>query len=85
MSEMPGAKFVDTNIWIYAHLRKPNEPRNRIALDWVSELDNSSSWPLTYPVSPPYSHQEPLHDSSALVVKKSWSSRPTILILMQSW
>lgn len=40
MSEMPGAEFVDTNIWIYAHLRKPNEPRNTIALDLVSELDN---------------------------------------------
>jgi len=37
---MPGAEFVDTNIWIYAHLRKPNEPRNRIALDLVSYLDN---------------------------------------------
>lgn len=35
---MPGAKFVDTNIWIYAHLRKPNEPRHAIALELVSEL-----------------------------------------------
>jgi predicted nucleic acid-binding protein len=36
---MPGAKFVDTNIWIYAHLRKPDEPRHAVALDLVSELD----------------------------------------------
>jgi predicted nucleic acid-binding protein len=36
---MPGAKFVDTNIWIYAHLRKPNEPRHAIALELVYELD----------------------------------------------
>ncbi len=36
---MPGAKFVDTNIWIYAHLRKPDEPRHAVALDLVSDLD----------------------------------------------
>ena len=38
---MPGAKFVDTNIWIYAHLRKPNEPRHGIALELVSELNEA--------------------------------------------
>lgn len=37
---MPGAKFVDTNIWIYAHLRKPNEPRHALALDLVSALND---------------------------------------------
>nr|VFK64210.1 MAG: Predicted nucleic acid-binding protein, contains PIN domain [Candidatus Kentron sp. UNK]VFK71019.1 MAG: Predicted nucleic acid-binding protein, contains PIN domain [Candidatus Kentron sp. UNK] len=37
---MRGAKFIDTNIWVYAHLRSPNEPRHPIALDFVSTLDN---------------------------------------------
>ena len=37
---MRGGKFVDTNIWVYAHLRNPNEPRHPIALDFVSTLDN---------------------------------------------
>ncbi len=36
---MPGAKFIDTNIWIYAHLRKPDEPRHAIALDLVTNLN----------------------------------------------
>ena len=38
---MSGAKFVDTNIWIYAYLRKANEPRQAIAMELVSELNQA--------------------------------------------
>ena len=29
---MPGLSFIDTNIWIYAHLRKASDPRHTHAL-----------------------------------------------------
>lgn len=35
---MHGGSFIDTNIWIYAHLRKPGEPRHRIALELIESL-----------------------------------------------
>lgn len=35
---MPGARFVDTNIWVYAHLQAPGDPRHGVALDLVSNL-----------------------------------------------
>jgi predicted nucleic acid-binding protein len=35
---MSGRSFVDTNIWIYAHLRTPNEPRHARALALVEHL-----------------------------------------------
>lgn len=37
---MPAASFVDTNIWVYAHLRKPDEPRHPLALAFVKQLSN---------------------------------------------
>lgn len=35
---MPGGKFIDTNIWVYAHLRKPGDQRHPVALQFVSNL-----------------------------------------------
>lgn len=35
---MHGGSFVDTNIWVYAHLRAPNEPRHARALAFVETL-----------------------------------------------
>lgn len=35
---MPGGKFIDTNIWIYAHLRAPAEPRHAIAFEFTHNL-----------------------------------------------
>jgi len=35
---MPGGKFIDTNIWVYAHLRAPEEPRHAIAFEFTSNL-----------------------------------------------
>jgi predicted nucleic acid-binding protein len=35
---MQGDSFIDTNIWIYAHLRKPDDPRHSIALQLVETL-----------------------------------------------
>ncbi|WP_201097583.1 PIN domain-containing protein [Thiocystis minor] len=35
---MHGGSFVDTNIWVYAHLRAPNEPRHARALALVEAL-----------------------------------------------
>lgn len=36
---MPGdSVFIDTNIWIYAHLRKPDEPRHGIALNLIQTV-----------------------------------------------
>jgi len=32
--------FVDTNIWIYAHLRKTDEPKHPVALSLVKHLKN---------------------------------------------
>jgi predicted nucleic acid-binding protein len=32
---MPGASFVDTNIWVYAHLDAPNDPRCERAWDLI--------------------------------------------------
>ncbi len=32
--------FIDTNIWIYAHLRKANDTRHTVALDLVENLSN---------------------------------------------
>jgi len=37
---MPGGSFVDTNIWIYAHLRQAEDQRHPLALDLVSSLKN---------------------------------------------
>ncbi|MGH8475013.1 MAG: PIN domain-containing protein [Methylococcales bacterium] len=37
---MTAVSFVDTNIWIYAHLRTPNEPKHPIALAFVKKLKN---------------------------------------------
>ncbi|GAB6141300.1 PIN domain-containing protein [Methylosoma difficile] len=38
---MPAVEFIDTNIWIYAHLRTPNEPRHPLALALVKHLKNA--------------------------------------------
>lgn len=38
---MPAVEFIDTNIWIYAHLRTPNEPRHPLALALVKQLKNA--------------------------------------------
>ena len=38
---MPAVNFIDTNIWIYAHLRTPNEPRHPLALALVKRLNNA--------------------------------------------
>jgi predicted nucleic acid-binding protein len=35
---MQGDSFIDTNIWIYAHLRKPYDPRHNVALKLVETL-----------------------------------------------
>jgi len=35
---MPGGSFIDTNIWVYAHLRQPDDPRHLLALELVSSL-----------------------------------------------
>ncbi len=35
---MHGDSFIDTNIWIYAHLRKPGDPRHAVALQLVETL-----------------------------------------------
>jgi predicted nucleic acid-binding protein len=32
---MPGGSFVDTNIWVYAHLKDPNEPRCERAWEFL--------------------------------------------------
>ncbi len=37
---MHGADFVDTNIWIYAHLRKPNDTHHDMALHLVETLED---------------------------------------------
>lgn len=33
---MPGLSFIDTNVWIYAHLRKAGDPRHGRALALIS-------------------------------------------------
>lgn len=38
---MPAVEFIDTNIWVYAHLRTPNEPRHPLALALVKQLKNA--------------------------------------------
>ena len=35
---MPGGKFIDTNIWVYAHLQNPDEPRSEIAWQLITQL-----------------------------------------------
>lgn len=35
---MSGGSFVDTNIWVYAHLQAPNDTKHPIALELVSGL-----------------------------------------------
>nr|VFJ55869.1 MAG: Predicted nucleic acid-binding protein, contains PIN domain [Candidatus Kentron sp. FM]VFJ56261.1 MAG: Predicted nucleic acid-binding protein, contains PIN domain [Candidatus Kentron sp. FM]VFK10750.1 MAG: Predicted nucleic acid-binding protein, contains PIN domain [Candidatus Kentron sp. FM] len=35
---MPDASFIDTNIWIYAHLREPGDTRHSRALALVEQL-----------------------------------------------
>jgi predicted nucleic acid-binding protein len=40
MNGMPADSFVDTNIWVYAHLRKINDPRHPLALSFVKRLKN---------------------------------------------
>ena len=35
---MRGSSFIDTNIWVYAHLREPHDSRHSIALKLVSSL-----------------------------------------------
>ncbi|TCT22963.1 PIN domain-containing protein [Thiobaca trueperi] len=35
---MQGDCFVDTNIWVYAHLDDPNEPRSLRAWDFINSL-----------------------------------------------
>lgn len=35
---MSGASFIDTNIWVYAHLHKPGDARHSLALDLVENL-----------------------------------------------
>ncbi len=35
---MPGGSFIDTNIWVYAHLEAPGDRRHRIAYDLVTAL-----------------------------------------------
>lgn len=37
---MPGGSFIDTNLWVYAHLSAPDEPRHAIALNFVSALND---------------------------------------------
>jgi len=37
---MHSANFVDTNIWVYAHLRAPHEPKHPLALAFVKHLKN---------------------------------------------
>ncbi|MEI7868492.1 MAG: PIN domain-containing protein [Candidatus Methylumidiphilus sp.] len=37
---MPASSFVDTNIWVYAHLRKISDPRHPLALAFVKQLKN---------------------------------------------
>ena len=37
---MPAGSFVDTNIWVYAHLRSPDEPRHPLALAFAKQLNN---------------------------------------------
>lgn len=36
---MPGAEFVDTNIWVYAHLDAPSDPRSAQAWSLIHQLD----------------------------------------------
>lgn len=36
---MPGLSFIDTNIWIYAHLRKASDPRHTHALAFEHTVD----------------------------------------------
>ncbi len=38
---MHGGSFVDTNVWVYAHLVAPGDPRHSIALDLVSGLTDA--------------------------------------------
>lgn len=37
---MPAGSFIDTNIWVYAHLRAPDEPRHLLALAFAKQLKN---------------------------------------------
>lgn len=37
---MPAGSFIDTNIWVYAHLRAPDEPRHPLALAFARQLKN---------------------------------------------
>ena len=37
---MPAGSFVDTNIWVYAHLQAPGEPRHPRALAFARQLKN---------------------------------------------
>ncbi len=38
MNVMPGDEFVDTNIWVYAHLDDPGEPRAKAAWQLIKRL-----------------------------------------------
>lgn len=37
---MPAVNFIDTNVWIYAHLRMPSEPKHPLALAFINQLEN---------------------------------------------
>jgi predicted nucleic acid-binding protein len=37
---MPGASFVDTNIWVYAHLAAPDDPRCERAWGFIHRLES---------------------------------------------
>lgn len=37
---MRGANFVDTNLWVYAHLQAPGDSRHTLALAFVKPLKN---------------------------------------------
>jgi predicted nucleic acid-binding protein len=39
---MQGRSFVDTNIWVYAHLEAPGDPKHPLALDLVSALTDGA-------------------------------------------
>ena len=43
---MPGGSVIDTNLWVYAHLSAPDEPRHAIALNVVYALDDGVISPL---------------------------------------
>lgn len=36
---MPDGNFIDTNIWVYAHLEDTNEPRCELAWNFLSTLN----------------------------------------------